>query len=889
MKKILSFLLLAVTMANVNADWIFDSSAKTLTHSTSGVVIKNVTASGTNLTISQQATATDTYAYGNLDFSEPILDANGTEYALEKLNTAAFRYCQGLTGFVAPSTLTELIERPFQESGIVTCDLTRATALQKIGTSTFEKASYLSGDIYIPDSITFFGSWVFSEAGTKGSGFNVYFGASPSPNYVDFTTSWGGGGMFYKSKVSKIDFSKLTGQLTISEKAFREAHNLSEVRLPKNLATLPKFAFNKHRPEDPLLEVYFQSCSITDLAANPFAEMFNGNNQDKYTVTDEDIENSNIIIYIPRLSTTSGTEGWNVAAGEWITLAENSPTWKSDSSRKLFTLPETEDGEGLYVTDYSKTGSTWSDAAVRVKYWDDPIQIEADNKPKYEAEFVSTTGTETTINICLTSKNSEASDVTITLFVYTDPECTQLFTSDTKNISTPGSKAQFIVSELDSQTSYYFTMSGVDNLGEEGGIVELGILNRWAYLPETQSLSLGYGISGSFAYTNVTANGNALTIGANGNDPTVTEIDFSLGIADGYEVTTIANQAFYKCLNLTNVVLGAETTSIGNSAFEGCTSLVSAVATGITVVPESAFSGCTTLKTVTFPNVVEVKNSAFLSCQKLNTADMENLAIVGNSGFNKCTGLITLTSKNLTHVYERGFTECSNWVYRAENISNLQNIGKEAFTFCSKIEGDLVLTNLTQAYISSRAFEECHNITSITLGANINTIYSKAFHKTYLASDVVFLAENMERIETCAFGGHGLINDANAAERSIYMKNVPTVLGNFLSETHAQAGPTDEQIAAEDTIVTMYIPYYEGVIEDAANGVTTSDDQFEAYALAWQNADIPALVGDGSTFILPTSRTDTGLWYNKHNNWGGYIVKIAYYRKPVVGSSLIVY
>lgn len=90
----------------------------------------------------------------------------------------------------------------------------------------------------------------------------------------------------------------------------------------------------------------------------------------------------------------------------------------------------------------------------------------------------------------------------------------------------------------------------------------------------------------------------------------------SVTIPEG--VTGIGERAFYECSNLTSITIPEGVTSIGSSAFEGCSSLTSfIIPEGVTIIEDFVFYGCSSLTTVTIPNSVTYIGSAFRGCTSL--------------------------------------------------------------------------------------------------------------------------------------------------------------------------------------------------------------------------------------------------------------------------------
>ena len=70
---------------------------------------------------------------------------------------------------------------------------------------------------------------------------------------------------------------------------------------------------------------------------------------------------------------------------------------------------------------------------------------------------------------------------------------------------------------------------------------------------------------------------------------------------EGFAVTTIGENAFYRNSGMTSLILPSTLTSIGNSAFRECIKITNVtIPPNVTSIGVSAFSGCIGLKTVQF-------------------------------------------------------------------------------------------------------------------------------------------------------------------------------------------------------------------------------------------------------------------------------------------------
>ena len=73
----------------------------------------------------------------------------------------------------------------------------------------------------------------------------------------------------------------------------------------------------------------------------------------------------------------------------------------------------------------------------------------------------------------------------------------------------------------------------------------------------------------------------------------------------GTDVTSIDDQAFFNCTNLTSVTIPSSVTTIGNYVFYSCSSLTSVtIPNSVTSIGDSVFQSCTSLTSITIPTSV---------------------------------------------------------------------------------------------------------------------------------------------------------------------------------------------------------------------------------------------------------------------------------------------
>ncbi|MDR0871964.1 MAG: leucine-rich repeat domain-containing protein [Prevotellaceae bacterium] len=246
-------------------------------------------------------------------------------------------------------------------------------------------------------------------------------------------------------------------------------------------------------------------------------------------------------------------------------------------------------------------------------------------------------------------------------------------------------------------------------------------------------------------------------------------------IGDG--VTSIGNNAFYHCSNLTILNIPNSVTTIGNQAFSGCYGLSGTltIPNGVTAIGDYTFSGCSGLSgaltipdnvktigtgafqycsgltSVTIPNsVTSIVSAIFADCSSLVSITIPNtVTSIGNSAFSGCSSLTSITiPQSVTSIGNSAFGNCSE-LAELTNINAVDTIGDYAFDgtkwLANQPDGVIYIGNLLYKYkgtmpdntdiivrdgtvsIAPRAFYDCRKLKSIDFPNSLVSIGSRAF------------------------------------------------------------------------------------------------------------------------------------------------------------------
>ena len=257
---------------------------------------------------------------------------------------------------------------------------------------------------------------------------------------------------------------------------------------------------------------------------------------------------------------------------------------------------------------------------------------------------------------------------------------------------------------------------------------------------------------------------------------------------DGYEVTSIGEQAFlvnklitsitfpdtitniglmafWGCDKITRVELSKNLTNISSGAFGECMSLEKIeLPDSVKIIEDESFRSCTHLAEIVIPSsVTKIGQRAFGGCQALKkfTVDPTNINYCDINGvlFNKeQTELLAypnLSSKSytipdtVTAISPFAFELCDN-LTTVKISDGVKAIGEYAFIGCSSLESINIPRSILR--INDYTFYACTSLFSIEIPENVKEIGNDAFE---LCSNIkhVNIANGVHKIESYAFSG----------------------------------------------------------------------------------------------------------------------------------------
>ena len=238
----------------------------------------------------------------------------------------------------------------------------------------------------------------------------------------------------------------------------------------------------------------------------------------------------------------------------------------------------------------------------------------------------------------------------------------------------------------------------------------------------------------------------------------------------------ISNNAFTNAKWLTEITIGPEVKTVGDNAFKGCSNLSKVNFTGtptLQTIGQEAFRDCAALKAITLPaSLTKIGTLAFRSTSLTSITIPAACTDLGASIFEWCTQLATVyfdTSTALTTMPKYIFNNCSN-LTSITLPSALTAIDEGAFRNCSKLANPPLTGSLIT--IGSNAFEGCTGFTNLMLSdaGSLMEIGTSAFSKCSKIT-MVSLPATIDKIFNYAFS-----NCTSLSDVYILRETVPSVI-----------------------------------------------------------------------------------------------------------------
>ena len=168
-------------------------------------------------------------------------------------------------------------------------------------------------------------------------------------------------------------------------------------------------------------------------------------------------------------------------------------------------------------------------------------------------------------------------------------------------------------------------------------------------------------------------------------------------------VTTIPEQAFAICENLTRIDIPEGITTIGKEAFIGCTALEElTIPSTLTSLDSSAFKNCS------FKATINCDNVSFSGVGFTEVIIGDNVTTIGYRAFYDCGSLTSVTiGDSVTTIGDYAFAECHS-LTSVTIPDSVTTIGRDAFRYCSSLTSVTIPDSVTT--IGYGAFMGCGNL-----------------------------------------------------------------------------------------------------------------------------------------------------------------------------------
>jgi len=243
-------------------------------------------------------------------------------------------------------------------------------------------------------------------------------------------------------------------------------------------------------------------------------------------------------------------------------------------------------------------------------------------------------------------------------------------------------------------------------------------------------------------------------------------------------LTSLSYASFYKCENLTEILV--DTSSTSYKSIDGV--LYSYDGATLVAYPQSK-----TGTTYEIPNTVTtIKEYAFYNCSSLTSvtfATGSTLTTIGSDAFSECDSLNSIIIPATVNSFEYcAFANCDELdTVTFATGSILTSIEADAFENCVSLTTIVLPTNLTT--LGYYVFDGCTSLASITIPSTVTSIGSSAFRSCSSLITVILDSSTIRNTLTSATASGYLIQEAT----TIYLKTGLTatsyISNNYTSTT----------------------------------------------------------------------------------------------------------
>lgn len=213
------------------------------------------------------------------------------------------------------------------------------------------------------------------------------------------------------------------------------------------------------------------------------------------------------------------------------------------------------------------------------------------------------------------------------------------------------------------------------------------------------------------------------------------ELDGLLSITLPTSIEDIPDNCFFCCSSLSRIYLPKKLQSIGESCFFGCESLMNiTIPKGVLEFKENTFGQCTSLSRIAFEDgnpsqIKKLGRYCYANCYSLEEINISGVeGIIPEYCFVNCVRLRRVKfPTQLTRIGVCSFKSCG--IQQIELPTMIKEIGREAFAWCSNLEG----VELSKEYselekISKRCFYKS-GIQQVIIECEVGYIGDEAFAK----------------------------------------------------------------------------------------------------------------------------------------------------------------